>query len=84
MSSNNQKQTSRGDMAHAQNKDAMFISRRDSESPVKSLIVFQENRKLSHSSNNLSKKSSYSDLDSDEVNIHLETFDRGRNYSSMV
>lgn len=84
---NCKKQRSRGNnMSHDHSKESMFISRRGSESPVKSLLVFQEKRKLSsQSSHNLSKKSSYSDLESDEINIQLGHLDNGvKNYASMV
>ena len=67
--------------------DSMFISRRGSESPVKSLLIFQqEKRKTSSQSiHNMSKRSSYSDLESDGINIELENLDSEiKNYSSMV
>lgn len=87
MSANSDKRKSRDTkVTHDQIKENVFISRRGSESPVKSLLIFQEKRKHSSpSSHNLSKKSSYSDLEDDESNIQLEELGHEvKNYSSMV
>jgi hypothetical protein len=73
---------------HVQKKNSCSTPRR-SNSPVKSLIVFQDRRKLSSPSSNLdhlSKKSSFSDLGDDDYNIiHLQDLDCvSRKYSAIV
>lgn len=73
---------------HVQKEKSSCDSTRDRNSPVKSLIVYQDRRKLSSPSSNLdiSKKSSYSDLADEDYNMiqlnHLDCVPK--NYSAIV
>lgn len=73
---------------HVQKEKSSCDSTRDTNSPVKSLLVYQDRRKISSPSPNhdISKKSSYSDLaDEDYDMIQLTQLDCvPKHYSAIV